>query len=137
MTHSATRHAPVSVDDLCDPPERVRATISPDGRRIAFLAPWRTRLHVWVAEIGEDGDVDLDRIDLAEIDVATGELALLAEADGALLGWMVTARREVYGQVIADAVFSDEGHVFVNPENLETMVVETGRFLAEHLGGRP
>lgn len=188
MTHSTTRHAPVSVDDLFDPPERGRATISPDGRRIAFLAPWRTRLNVWVAEIGEDGDVDLtsarrvtaddhravldhrwtddsrhllylqdtdgdenhhvlrvdldepgstavdltpypgarvwalhevpgltgsvvvsinhrrvDHIDLAEIDVATGALTLLAEGDGAALGWMVTARREVYGLMNTDA----------------------------------
>lgn len=34
------------------PPERTRAAISPDGTRIAFLAPWRNRLNVWVAEPG-------------------------------------------------------------------------------------
>jgi hypothetical protein len=34
-------------------------------------------------------------------------------------------------------VFTDEGHRFLNPENLMTMLRESGQFLAEHLGGRP
>jgi NADPH:quinone reductase-like Zn-dependent oxidoreductase len=36
-----------------------------------------------------------------------------------------------------DRVFTDEGHRFLNPENLMTMLRESGQFLAEHLGGRP
>ena len=38
----------ISVEDLFKAPNRAAATISPDGSRIAFLAPWRNRLNVWV-----------------------------------------------------------------------------------------
>ena len=43
-----------SVEDLFAPPERTAAVISPDGTRIAYLAPWRNRLNVWVEDL--DGD---------------------------------------------------------------------------------
>ncbi|MFD3525800.1 S9 family peptidase [Streptomyces sp. NPDC058653] len=45
----------LTVEELFDPPERAGASISADGRRIAFLAPWRERLNVWVADA--DGDL--------------------------------------------------------------------------------
>lgn len=32
------------------------ATISPDGTRIAYLAPWKDRLNVWVHSVDSDGD---------------------------------------------------------------------------------
>jgi dipeptidyl aminopeptidase/acylaminoacyl peptidase len=48
----------LSVDDLFTPPVRAAATISPDGTRMAYLAPWRNRLNVWVqaleGDLGED-----------------------------------------------------------------------------------
>jgi Tol biopolymer transport system component len=62
MTEPSTRTAPLSAAELLDPPRYGAASISPDGRRIAFLSPWRTRLNVWVADIPEGGsphDVDL------------------------------------------------------------------------------
>ncbi|MFC3997281.1 alpha/beta fold hydrolase [Nocardiopsis sediminis] len=40
-----------SVEDLFDPPQRTKASISPDGTRIAFLAPWKNRLNVWVQDL--------------------------------------------------------------------------------------
>ena len=40
----------IAVEDFFAPPERARATLSPDGTRIAFLAPWKDRLNVWVAD---------------------------------------------------------------------------------------
>lgn len=40
----------IPVEALMAPPERARATLSPDGTRIAFLAPWKDRLNVWVAD---------------------------------------------------------------------------------------
>ncbi|CAN5663305.1 S9 family peptidase [soil metagenome] len=47
----------LSVDDLFAPPVRAAATISPDGTRIAYLAPWRNRLNVWVQALeGDLGD---------------------------------------------------------------------------------
>ena len=38
----------ISVEDLFRSPVRAAATISPDGTQIAYLAPWRDRLNVWV-----------------------------------------------------------------------------------------
>lgn len=44
----------LTVEDLFDSPTRAAATISPDGTRIAFLAPWKNRLNVWVEDL--DGE---------------------------------------------------------------------------------
>jgi dipeptidyl aminopeptidase/acylaminoacyl peptidase len=44
----------ISVEDFFSPPERAAATISPDGTRIAYLAPWRNRLNVWVQALDSD-----------------------------------------------------------------------------------
>jgi dipeptidyl aminopeptidase/acylaminoacyl peptidase len=41
----------ISVEDLFSAPERAAASISPDGKRIAYLAPWRNRLNVWVTDV--------------------------------------------------------------------------------------
>lgn len=43
--------APISVADFFNPPTRTGATISPDGTHLAFLAPWKNRLNVWVQDI--------------------------------------------------------------------------------------
>jgi dipeptidyl aminopeptidase/acylaminoacyl peptidase len=47
---------PIAVEDLLRPPQRTNATISPDGTRIAYLAPWKGRLNVWVHDL--DGDAE-------------------------------------------------------------------------------
>ena len=39
------------VEDLFSPPTRAAATISPDGTKLAFLAPWRNRLNVWIEDL--------------------------------------------------------------------------------------
>ncbi len=44
----------ISVEDLFSAPERTAATISPDGTRIAYLAPWQNRLNVWVQDVDDD-----------------------------------------------------------------------------------
>ncbi|HEY9266834.1 MAG TPA: S9 family peptidase, partial [Mycobacterium sp.] len=41
----------ISVEDFFNPPTRAAATISPDGKQIAFLAPWKDRLNVWVQSL--------------------------------------------------------------------------------------
>ncbi len=41
----------ISVEQFFNPPERAGATISPDGTRIAYLAPWRNRLNIWVRDV--------------------------------------------------------------------------------------
>lgn len=38
----------LTAEDFFSPPVRTSASISPDGSRIAYLAPWRGRLNVWV-----------------------------------------------------------------------------------------
>ena len=43
----------IPVEAFLSPPERAGATLSPDGARIAFLAPWKERLNVWVAELDD------------------------------------------------------------------------------------
>ncbi|KAK1183479.1 prolyl oligopeptidase family serine peptidase [Streptomyces sp. NBS 14/10] len=42
----------LTVEDFLGLPVRIGASISPDGTRIAYLAPWRNRLNVWVTGIG-------------------------------------------------------------------------------------
>ncbi|MEV0672656.1 S9 family peptidase [Mycobacterium sp. NPDC050441] len=44
----------ISVEDFFSPPERTAAKISPDGTKIAYLAPWKNRLNVWIQDL--DGD---------------------------------------------------------------------------------
>lgn len=46
----------ISVEEFFSPPERALATISPDGTRIAYLAPWKNRLNVWVQSVDSDED---------------------------------------------------------------------------------
>jgi dipeptidyl aminopeptidase/acylaminoacyl peptidase len=44
----------ITVEDLFSSPTRAGATISPDGTRIAYLAPWKNRLNVWVQSVDSD-----------------------------------------------------------------------------------
>ena len=46
-----TRPPQISVEEFFSPPVRAGATISPDGTRIAYLAPWKNRLNVWVQDV--------------------------------------------------------------------------------------
>ncbi|MFD3683787.1 S9 family peptidase [Nocardiopsis sp. NPDC058631] len=48
----------IPVEDLIGSPERSGASISPDGNRIAYLAPWRNRLNVWVQDLAPSGGPD-------------------------------------------------------------------------------
>ncbi len=54
VTATPQRPPMISVEDLFDPPERAGARISPDGTRIAYLAPWRNRLNIWVQDLAGD-----------------------------------------------------------------------------------
>ena len=42
-----------TIKDLFDSPSRTSASISPDGTRMAFLAPWRNRLNIWVQDLDD------------------------------------------------------------------------------------
>ena len=44
------------VEEFFAPPTRTRASLSPDGTRIAYLAPWQGRLNVWVESVGAPRD---------------------------------------------------------------------------------
>ena len=46
----------LTVEDLFVSPVRAAATISPDGTKIAYLAPWKNRLNVWVQSVDADDD---------------------------------------------------------------------------------
>ncbi|WP_395310112.1 S9 family peptidase [Mycobacterium sp. AMU20-3851] len=54
MTVTSQRPPIISVEDFFNPPERAGARISPDGTRIAYLAPWRDRLNIWVQDVAGD-----------------------------------------------------------------------------------
>ncbi|MFE1607561.1 S9 family peptidase [Streptomyces albidoflavus] len=41
----------ISVEEFFAPPRRSRASISPDGTKIAYLAPWENRLNLWVGSV--------------------------------------------------------------------------------------
>jgi dipeptidyl aminopeptidase/acylaminoacyl peptidase len=165
----------ISVEDFFNPPTRAAATISPDGTKIAFLAPWKDRLNVWIQSLDSetdearcvtaddnrsvfhfewtddprwliylqdtDGDenwhihrVDLDdpdaaavdltpfpgamaaalrevkhgkttvmlnnrnaaQFDVHELDVATGELTLIAENPGHVIGWLCSDNGDLF-----------------------------------------
>jgi dipeptidyl aminopeptidase/acylaminoacyl peptidase len=49
-----TKPKPISVEDLFKPPVRAAATISPDGTRVAYLAPWRDRMNIWMEPLSGD-----------------------------------------------------------------------------------
>ncbi|MDP7704309.1 S9 family peptidase [Mycobacterium sp. TY815] len=173
---------PISVEDFFRPPVRAGATISPDGTRMAYLAPWRNRLNVWVQPVDEGeparcvtadetrsvlsyewtdnprwllylqdrgGDenwhvfrVDLDDpeaaavdltpfdgtkailenpgglsgkaivhlnkrnialLDVYELDIATGELTLLAENPGQVAGWLTGRNGALFAMALTAA----------------------------------
>ena len=50
----------ISIEDFFGPPVRTSAAISPDGTKIAFLAPWKNRLNVWTQDIAPDLSTDTD-----------------------------------------------------------------------------
>ncbi|WP_231974173.1 hypothetical protein [Pseudonocardia sp. HH130630-07] len=41
----------IPVEDLFAPPAHATTSISPDGTRLAFLAPWKDRTNVWVQDL--------------------------------------------------------------------------------------
>lgn len=167
----------ITVEEFFAPPVRASASISPDGTMIAYLAPKKNRLNVWVQGIGSTearcvthdetrsvtgffwvdgprwllyvqdsgGDenwhlyrvdlntpdaaaVDLtpfpgvrllglerpygrpgkvyiqlnhrriDQIDLYELDIASGELTMLAENPGGVMAWFCGPNHEVFTQ---------------------------------------
>ncbi|QYL21949.1 S9 family peptidase [Mycolicibacterium diernhoferi] len=56
MTVTSQRPPIIPVEDFFNPPERAGAQISPDGTRIAYLAPWRNRLNIWVQDLAGDAE---------------------------------------------------------------------------------
>ena len=46
---------PISVEELFAPPARSRASLSPDGTKIAYLAPWGNHLNLWIESVDAPG----------------------------------------------------------------------------------
>ncbi|MEU5599950.1 S9 family peptidase [Streptomyces sp. NPDC020298] len=46
----------LSVEDFFGPPTRAKATLSPDGRKLAYLALWKNRMNVWIESVDAPGD---------------------------------------------------------------------------------
>jgi dipeptidyl aminopeptidase/acylaminoacyl peptidase len=49
-----TPSTPIPVEGFFGPPTRSRALLSPDGASVAYLAPWRGRLNVFVRDVDSD-----------------------------------------------------------------------------------
>ena len=49
----------IPMKDFFKNPEKVNYRISPDGKRVAFKAPWKSRLNIFVQEIGSDTAVQV------------------------------------------------------------------------------
>ncbi|MFJ5223755.1 S9 family peptidase [Streptomyces sp. NPDC088400] len=47
---------PIPVEEFFAPPSRTSVSLSPDGTRIAYLAPWKNRLNVWWESVDAPGD---------------------------------------------------------------------------------
>ncbi|OON80599.1 S9 family peptidase [Streptomyces tsukubensis] len=46
----------ISVEEFFGPPLRAKTTLSPDGRKMAYLALWENRLNVWIESVDTPGD---------------------------------------------------------------------------------
>ncbi|MGW5384148.1 alpha/beta fold hydrolase [Nocardia sp. NPDC003963] len=46
----------IAVEEFFGPPIRSRALLSPDGTKVAYLAPWHERLNVFVRDLDSDWD---------------------------------------------------------------------------------
>jgi dipeptidyl aminopeptidase/acylaminoacyl peptidase len=46
----------LTVEDLFSSPVKAGASISPDGTKIAYLAPWKDRLNIWVRSVDREDD---------------------------------------------------------------------------------
>jgi len=44
----------IALEDFFRIPEKTGYTLAPDGEHIAFLSPWKTRLNIYVQQIGEE-----------------------------------------------------------------------------------
>lgn len=58
----------IPIETLFGMPEFSRAQISPDGRLVAYLAPWHGRLNIWVRTVGQGAARRLTSDDMRNID---------------------------------------------------------------------
>ncbi|MHC9296593.1 S9 family peptidase [Mycobacterium sp. LTG2003] len=102
----------ITVEDFFSPPERAAATISPDGTRIAYLAPWRNRLNVWVQDTESD---------------ATAQCVTADETRSVYIyRWTLDSRWLIYMQ---DNGGDENWHVYrVDPDNPDASAVDLTPF---------
>ncbi|WP_078289948.1 S9 family peptidase [Mycobacterium sp. D16R24] len=64
----------ITVEEFFDPPVRTSASISPDGTKIAYLAPRKNRLNVWVQATDGNNPADAQCVTRDETRSVTGFL---------------------------------------------------------------
>lgn len=64
----------ITVEEFFDPPVRASASISPDGTKIAYLAPRKNRLNVWVQTLDDDNNAAARCVTYDETRSVTGFL---------------------------------------------------------------
>ncbi|GAB3445543.1 S9 family peptidase [Streptomonospora sediminis] len=86
----------IPVEDLYAPPTRSRAVLSPDGTRIAYLAPWHGRLNVFL----RDADSDWSAPDLEDGSATPAARRLTSETRRNIGGffWSADSRHLLFQQ---------------------------------------
>lgn len=110
----------IPVEDLFAPPVRSRAALSPDGRRIAYLAPWRGRLNLFLRDADSDWSAP-DLID-GEADGHAHRLTSRTHRGIDSFGWSADGRWLLFRQ---DDDGDENWHLHrVDPEHPERPAVD-------------
>ncbi|HLX30792.1 MAG TPA: prolyl oligopeptidase family serine peptidase, partial [Casimicrobiaceae bacterium] len=131
LAASDARAAPLPVETFFRRPAYGGATLSPNGRFLAVVAPVEGRYGLIVVDLDtktatkmrspDDGDVlDATRQNDQRLVVAIGDV--------------LHAALDKYGKPHEWVVYNDEGHGFSKDENLFDFYGRVERFLAKHLG---
>ena len=112
-------------------PERVSPRLSPDGKRLAWLAPDKKNvLQVWVKTIGKDDDK------VITADKKRGIRQYFWAEDNKTLVYLQDNDGDETDHAFGIVLYPDEGHGFARPENRIDFNARAEKFLAECLGGR-
>src|SRR5688572_24516258 len=115
--------------------DRSVVRISPDGTRLAFLAPLAGVLNLWIGPIG---DVTKARPFTRVTDRNLGPWLVWLHDNRHVVFFreQIVAAMKQRGIPVTYVYYTDEGHGFRRPENRRSFTAVTEAFLAKHLGGR-
>ncbi|MFJ2174403.1 prolyl oligopeptidase family serine peptidase [Streptomyces sp. NPDC101062] len=156
-----TSRETISVEEFFGPPPRAKTTLSPDGTNMAYLAPWKNRMNVWIESVDAPGDarcVTTEDRGVVGYHWTHDPRWLLYSRDqggdenlpSTASTWRTRTPPRSTSRPLAESdrlvealrardvpveyiVMEDEGHAIENPENVVALYTAAERFLAEHL----